>query len=125
MNVPNSFSNIYYTNRKLYNILTVLLVILTWVTGESLDLPWVTVGGFMAFGLSWIAGDYMDTKWDEAHYIFALLFFAPLVYYAGWSSLIIPSAIGVISFLFRKKLNIWLLVFELSLYAVTMIKLWT
>ena len=83
---------------------------------------WLVVSGFMLWGSLAVAGRYKDTDYQQVlHYIFAVLFFAPSVYYAGLVSLVIPIILTGISYWKFKKNDIYIFVLELALFINTQI----
>ncbi len=119
--IPRSISYIYYLYPKLYRPLTALLTVILWFEGQWLDKPLLVTSGFMAWGLSWVAGAYKDdSKLAFFHYFYAALWATPLIYYTGLQTLWI--ALGsmspfVLLYIISKKHNYFLLVFELVLFG--------
>ena len=118
----DSFSELRYKNSKLMNGLLMLLIPMLMAQGIVMNLEGLIISGFALWGALVVTRFYKETvHWKVAHEIFAVLFFIPLIYYAGLWSLVIPlTAFGYLYWKERKR-NIHILVLEVLLFTTTQI----
>ena len=122
MKLPNSISAIRYSKPKLSNFILGALLVFYFTEGIMMERKWLIVSGFMLWGSLAVVGRYKDTKFQGTmHYIFAVLFFVPSIYYAGWLSLVVPILFTGVTYWKFKDKDVHVLVLEIALFINTQI----
>ena len=126
--IPRSISYIRYVNDGVYLTIMWALICLQLIEGFYLNNKWLLGAAAWTYGVQF-ADRYRDNKAVAyGHYTYAL---GLIIFWLGatgfdWGVLVVPSILTAISaglLLINKKWNVFILVFEISIFITTQIKL--
>ena len=118
----NSISELRYVNRVAMNILTGFLILFYFVEGQLLEKEGLIASGFALWLTLAVAARYRDSKKiGYIHYVGAVLFFIPSIYYAGFWCLPIPILASAYLYWKHKEIDRHFLVLEVLLFFNTQI----
>ena len=116
----NSISELRYVNRVAMNWLTGFLILFYFVEGQILGKEGLIASGFALWLTLAVAARYRDSKKiGYIHYVGAVLFFIPSIYYAGFWCLPIPIGTAAYFYFEHKEIDRHFLVLEVLLFINT------